>query len=411
MTRDGPRLSRRDALRTIGAGGALSVVSTTATIPTAAQSAGPAGSEAGRDRGWTSQQSIEDGGGSPCMFNPMFTNHALSYLDVSWEAYGAPGAGGDTQGQGCWRHTFALTGIGASRSERGTYAPGLPYGAFSVNVPTIESDERHPAERASDSPEPTATAVSARRHPATYDFVDRRDLHRFLEDEEVPPRAIADVDLNDEELHQGLYDARSAVADDGETMGSMALTLASTALGAGADFASVADDTARFARFQRSVTLAGIAVGLAGVAAEYLDVLQVETHPRVDRGFAATFPEQIYEQPEYPEQYPGYTASDNYMDGCNDSGVFFETGCHYLLFDVLETPADGRVSAVDVVSGFDRAPSGPVDGPSAGWSIVLDTPAPDGGDPSAVSESERFSATVEQSDRVSRRDPSKEVAN
>lgn len=396
MTHEGPRLSRRDALRTIGAGSALSVATTTVSTSSAASSSSSGGSDPGRQYGCTVRQTVEAERKSPCTTNQVSTSHTLSYLNVSWDAFGAPG---DADTQGCWRHTFALSGIGAAHSPDGTYRPGLPYGSFSVNVPTVGDHENHPAERAGAPPTPTATAVAARRSPPTYDFVDRKDLELYLEQRDVAPRDVASTDLTASELHQEFHEERSALAGDPDTLDSAPLSLASTALGVAADASTVEG----FSEFQREVGRTSIALGLLGVADEYLDVFQVDDGPRVDRGFASAFPREYYDQDDTLRKNEGQRGGDNYVDDCGGSGVFHSTGCHYVLFDVLEAPGDDHVSAVDVVSGFDHLPGTDDEGPSAGWSIVLNTAAPNG-DPSGVTGKQRFTADIEASDHVSDRE-------
>lgn len=391
----------------IGAGGALSVTSSTASSTTATQSSRSPLPERGRDDGWTDRQSFQDDTTSHCMSNVKHTTHTLSYLDVSWDAFGAPHVDGDAGGQGCWRHTFALAGLGAAETPSGEFGPGLPYGTVSVNVPTVGSDESHPAERADETLEPTATAVGARRSPATFNFVERGKFEGHLLGRDVGPSDLSSVDVDDDTLHDRVYEARNAVAGDPEVRDSIALSAASTALG------SVPGSTDDLAKLQRYANGGSVLVDAINVADEYLDVLAVEDNPRVDRGFSATFPEEIYEESDIivSSRRSGAASDKNWMRiGCGDSGVYLSAGCHYLLFDVFEAPGSDHASAVDVVSAFDRTPSGTVPGPSAGWSIVLDTPEP-GGAPSSVTGSERFSATVEASDHVSRRDPSEEVTN
>lgn len=407
MADERPSLSRRDALRSIGTGGSLYALGVSGLSTSA--SAGGALQQSGRSDGWTDRVTNEIDSG--CFNNTIHTSHSLSYLDASWEPYGSPSVEGGNDVRGCWRHTFALTGVGAG-DRFDDELLGLPYGAMSMNVPTIGDDEDHPAEsQADEPPEPTATAVSARRHPLLFNFAERTAFEQYMNQADVSPSDISDTSVSEDEIHDRLFQTQADLSEQSAVDGSVAISAASAVLGS-----VVSDGSDELDRFARYASRASILLGLIDVIGEYADALSVEQHPRVDRGFAARFPLSIYtDSDHYVEEkvWPGTGEDPNWQtDNCNPGGVYFGAGCHYLVFDVYEAPGSDHVSAVDLVSAFDRTTGGVYgDATTVGWSIVLDTPVPDDGDPSTVPVSERFSAEVEVSDAVTRRDPTRQVTN
>lgn len=341
----------------------------------------------------------------------IYTGHTLSYLNASWDPLGAPGADFQTDVDGCWRHTFALTGVGAAGNAH-YYGVGLPYGAVSVNVPSSDADLSHLDRTDAAAATPSATGVSARRSPSLYNFVERHTLEQHLED-----RGITAVDVADPgsagALHDDLFRSREFLDQHSDVEHSVSISAIATALGL---VPNAADDASAGLKAFASAASAGeIGLNALLAALEYYDAFTVEEPPRFDRGFAATFPTELYQRDGESVTWPDGSAdaSSNFearVDG-RANGAYFGAGAHYLLFDVLEVPSDDHASVVDVASSFDRLPEGQTTGPVAGWSIVLDTPVPPGGDSTEVSTADRFSAEAVETARPSRRAPRYEVNN
>lgn len=400
---DQPHLSRRDALRAVGASGALGVVGSTgasaASIPDPVDAPG-------RDYGWSESEDCETD--SSCV-SDIHSIHSLMYLNATWKRFLQPDTDVDSPVDGCWRHTFALTGIGASGSDK--FYPGLPYGTVSVQTPPNPTGHEHLSGAVATDAVSTAAAVSARRSPATFDFLEREAFQSFLETHVDEPRDLIRSNL-DVDLNEAVYSAEATLREEPESNASTALSAMSALLGSvpTSSASQAADDIPQlWQKFGKKASSAGILLGAADVASKYIEALNVETVPRVDRGFAAGYPDDMYgrNDREVPDDGPGIP---NY-NSCNPHGTFFyAAGGHYLLFDVLEVPTEDAVSVVDVVSAFDRAPGRQIEGASTGWSIVLDTPVPEDGDPTTVPVEDRFSARAVAGD-VTRHPTDSEVTN
>lgn len=377
-----------------------------------------------RDHGWTTSTGFgtqaEDG-------EPICSSHVLSYLDVSWEPYGIPGKSDIGGPAGGWRHTFALNAVGLNTfskqyagwlgSEWGEQIlPGLPYSSLSVNVPrraVLDDPDAHPG--VVDGPlselpagTETGTAVSARRHPATFGFYNRDKLEEYLYSSHVTPEDLVRP-LDDDDLHEAIYEINESQVDEvEEPLPTSPISMATSAAIAASSFSAA----------KKLASNAGTTVLLSVL--DYLSIDKripdVDRPPRYDHGFAATFPKYVYDRDEHEADEKDLqdffdNGEANYVSG---SDTWYGAGGHYLIFDVIENPHTSAPSVVDVASAFDQNVPGFVnydDGehPVGGWSLVFDTPAPDDADPQNVPTSDRFSAVAVSSPDVTRRGAGEQV--
>lgn len=417
MPRSNIKVTRRDALQSVGSGAAAFGLAGGAASSTAASAQSTATDPLGAEHGWTAHQSRGSGD------DGYHSGHVLTYLDVSWERFGRL-RNYQNEPPGCWRHTFALTGVGVNADNEGQVGwddrqwkgaihgqvlPGLPYSTVSVNVPRLsewDDDTSHPSAdvwSGRTRPLEDGVAVSARRHPSLLTFFERYEFGDAIAREGVSPEAIRE-DPRGGDLHDALFESRREVEESrtvGDAVPSDSEVLSTLLTAHTAEMAGEA--------YEIPSAAVSAAVGYGTSIPMYLEALLLERLPRFDHGFAVTFPEEIYEEGDaYP--FEEYTIGDVNatdpktivnVDTHND--IWFGAGGHAIVFDVFEYPWDPLAGVVDVVSAFDRGgPRGR--GPSAGWSLVLDTPAPENGAPESVPVADRFSAEVVASDDVTRRE-------
>lgn len=405
-------ISRRDALQSVAATGSLAVIGSSRATNTAAQSTSAPGLE-GREHGWTAPVNRQ--------VETYHSGHRLSYLNVSWDYFGVPGSSTNAAGDvdhGCWRHTFALSAAGVN-DEQYNYLgwndaadewsnqplPGLPYSSFSVNVPrlsTWDDPTAHPSRgdwSTSGAPNEDKVAVGVRRHPSLMTFFDRFEFEKEIIDNEISPFDISQNGGSD--VHDDVFTAFDTITEETATAGSMPglhpLLSASISEVAGMKSTMAAQYTTGATLFYELFQY-------------LLRAHKLERRPRFDHGFAFEFPVGIFEDDDSDvvkktvNDRDSIVNPDIHVNYHND--VWLGSGGHVALFDVFENPSIDSPGVVDVVSAFDL---GPVDdGPRAGWTLTLDTPAPPNGDPTAVPADERYSATVTRDNDVTRRNSSEE---
>lgn len=361
-------VSRRNLLQSVGVGGLAVGFGTTGNA--VATSAGEG--ELGPEHGWVERQTAHSRNGDA---NVVKSAHTLAYLHATWDPVVDPAGAAN----GCWRHTFALTGtfVRQFRPAHGNWSLRT-IGDDGVSVHVPESNGEQPL------------AVSARRDPALFGFLDRATFSEALVERHYELREEDDEQDTDPDQGGLLEPMR---AESSNTTHSEELdvleTLTEKEYETDADWQSFTREGLSF-----GVGMLGEvgeelgAARLAPVASKlsYLDdfwtmgsALQTLYSgvdiPRFDLGFDVTYPH------DGEHTFEDEAGMPHSAGGCG----------HYLVFDVYHSPsASGTVEVASAV---------PRDGISGAWELEFERASYY---PAETDPGDRFYATAEPTDSVER---------
>lgn len=337
--------------------------------------AGSTGGSAGPDHGWLTHEA-DFYERSPSV---MKSGHTLAYLDVEWNQIGNP----LDWTEGCWRHTFALTGAFVHQELLSERYRLRVFGDEGVGVHVPERYDRQ-----------QAVAVGARRIGTSFGTLDRETLSQeivqqhhesradegdadepadeagLLEPMRQDPSTIDDAHIPElvEELTGESYES----AEDRQNLQREAMGIGIAALG-GVD-APEHTNLSRVVNLASKLSTAGDFVDFLEAARTLMKGVDIE---RFDTGFEGVYPGGEGEEFDDPE------SSLEHEPGA---------GGHYMVFDVYVPP---DVSATVQVASKSKVRDAALSG---AWEIEFDSRPPD----VPANADERFVASASPIDGIDR---------